>query len=92
MIGVSQAEGGNMNTIEVLRAISSTEPSTFSEFCRGLSACPERGDKGAWAEVFDTLEAVETLGLIEIERDRSNRIETLILTDAGVARVKEARR
>lgn len=81
-----------MNTIEVLRAISSTEPSTFSEFCRGLSDCPERGDREAWAEVFDTLEAVETLGLIEIERDRSNRIETLILTEAGAARVKEARR
>lgn len=81
-----------MNIIEVLRAISSTEPSTFSEFCRGLHNCPERGDREAWAEVFDTLEAVETLGLVEIERDKHYKIETLILTEGGVARVKEAQR
>ena len=73
---------------EILRAISSTEPCTFSEFLRGLPDAPERGDKSAWAELFDKLETFENLGLVEIER-ANGRIETLMLTEAGAAKVKE---
>lgn len=73
---------------EILRAISSTEPCTFSEFLRGLPDAPERGDREAWAKLFDKMEMFENLGLVEIERVNS-RIDTLILTEAGVAKVKE---
>lgn len=81
-----------MNILTVLNAVSSTEASTFSEFCRGLGGdCPERGDKEAWADLFDTVNAAETLNLVEVERS-NGRIETLILTDTGAERVREAQR
>jgi hypothetical protein len=72
---------------EILRAVSSTEPCTFSEFLHGLPDVPERGDKEAWAELFDKLEMFENLGLVEIERN-GGRIESLVLTEAGTAKVK----
>ena len=81
-----------MNIQTILEATSSTEPSSFSEFCRALgSDCPERGERDEWAELFDCVKAAEILNFIEVERV-NGKIDTLILTEAGVARVKELRR
>lgn len=75
---------------KILEAIPSTEPATFGEFCRAYDDCPEKGDREGWAEVFDKLNTLENLDLIEVER-ANDRIQTLILTDAGVQRLKELR-
>lgn len=75
--------------LEILRACPSTEPATFSEFLHGLPDVPSKGDREAWAELFDKVHAAENLGLIEVEYAGS-RIESVILTDEGVARVKSA--
>ena len=81
-----------MDIKTVLEATPSTEPSSFNEFCRALgSDCPERGERDDWAELFDCIKAAENLDLIEVERV-NGKIDTLILTEAGVARIKELRR
>lgn len=71
----------------VLAAIGSTEPSSFSEFCRALKDCPMKGDREGWREVFATLEWLEHQGLVTIERS-GRSIESLILTDAGADRIR----
>lgn len=74
---------------EILSAIPSTEPCSFSEFLDGLPDVPEKGDREAWSELFGRLKLAERLGYVEIERaDRDGSIESLILTPAGVDRVK----
>jgi hypothetical protein len=76
-------------TTRILTAISSTEPTTFGELCRGLgSDKPESRDE--WRQFFLTLDSFEESKLVEIERDRNDRIETLILTDVGAERAREA--
>ncbi len=80
-----------MNISTLLKAIPSTEPATFSEFCRALGDdCPERGDKEEWADLFSHINMAESLGLIEVERDGRNT-ESLQLTEAGVAEVRGRR-
>lgn len=77
-----------MNIKTLLVAIPSTEPATFSEFCRALGDdCPERGDKEEWADLFDTINQAENLGLIEVDRNGRNT-ESLQLTEAGAAKVR----
>lgn len=73
--------------IAILAAIGSTEPSTFAEFCRSYKDCPAKGDTAAWREVFATLEWLEHQKMVIIERE-NRRIESLILTDEGAARVR----
>lgn len=75
------------DTDEILRACPSTEPASFYEFLRGLRDIPAKGDKEAWAELFDEVRAVEHMGLIEVEYN-GRLIESLMLTEAGVARLK----
>lgn len=73
-----------MTSAQVLSAIPSTEPATFNEFLRALG-----GDfDGDWRELFQTVEFLENAGLVEVER-LNGRIDTLILTEAGVAQVRE---
>ncbi len=76
-----------VHNLKILAAISSTEPSSFNEFLRGYDDAPERGDKGAWSELFQDLETLESQGLIEVERV-SGKIDTLILTDEGADLVR----
>lgn len=73
--------------IEILRACSSTEPCTFSEFLHGLADVPEKDDKEEWRELFAAVSYAEDNGWIEVERNGSN-IESLMLPEAGVARLK----
>lgn len=73
---------------EILRACPSTEPASFYEFLRGLRDIPAKGDKEAWAELFDEVRAVENMGLIEVEYN-GRLIESIMLTEAGVAKVKK---
>lgn len=72
---------------ELLAAIPSTEPCTFSEFLAGLPDVPERGHSSEWAELFDQLRWAENAGLVEIERIGRN-IESLVLTAEGAAAVR----
>ena len=72
---------------DILQVVPSTEPATFSEFLRGLKDAPERGDKAEWSILFRQLERLEADGLVEIERS-GNKIDTLILTEAGAARAR----
>jgi DNA-binding transcriptional ArsR family regulator len=81
----------NDELLDILRACSSTEPATFSEFLRGLPDIPERGDKPAWSALFRKLDILERDGYIDVERDGNNRIETLRLTDAGISEVRGER-
>jgi hypothetical protein len=76
-----------MDEDNILSAIGSTEPSTFSEFCRALKDCPIKGDTAGWREVFATLEWLEHQKLVVIERS-GRSIESLILTDAGADRIR----
>lgn len=75
--------------LEILQACPSTEPATFSEFLRGLSDVPSKGDREAWADLFDRVRQAENMGLIEVERDANNRMESVILTGEGVAALKK---
>jgi DNA-binding transcriptional ArsR family regulator len=76
-----------MGEDSVLSAIGSTEPSSFSEFCRALKDCPMKGDVAGWREVFETLERLERQGLVVVER-QGRSIESLILTDTGADRIR----
>lgn len=71
----------------VLAAIGSTEPSSFSEFCRSLKDCLMKGDTAGWREVFAALEWLEHQGLVVIERN-GRSIESLILTGDGADRIR----
>ena len=76
------------DTTRILCAIGSTEPSTFNEFLEGLNGDkPDNRDE--WRVLFLTLEALEAQELVTIERVRG-RIDTLILTDLGAERAREA--
>jgi len=72
----------------ILEAISSTEASTFSEFCSAYSDTPERGDKEGWRELFKELNKLEGMYMVTVVRD-DNRIEFMQLTEGGVAYLKE---
>lgn len=74
--------------LEILRACPSTEPATFSEFLRGLFDPPTRGEREGWATLFRQIDYLERQGLIEVERDSGNRIESLILTQDGIGIIK----
>jgi hypothetical protein len=78
---------------EILSAIPSTEPATFSEFLNALPDVPAKGDREEWAELFGQLNMLEGLGLIEVERaNRGGAIESLMLSAEGVGAVRRARR
>lgn len=74
----------------ILTAIPSTEGASFGEFCRDLGD-DKPDDKVEWHILFQTLESFEASGLIEISRI-SDRIDSLILTDLGAERAREALR
>ena len=75
-----------MEDDKVLSAIGSTSETSFSEFCQALEGdCPEGKDE--WREIFQTLRRLGDEGLIEVSRD-GNRIEGMILTEAGANRIR----
>ncbi len=77
-----------MTTDDILAAVSSTECVDFGEFCGGPGADrPEAGDRAGWRDVFTLLGDCEREGLVEVERV-GGKIETLILTPAGAAKVR----
>ena len=76
---------------EILAAIPSTEPATFSEFLNALPDVPERGHSSEWAELFDQLRWAENAGLVEIERT-GRSVDSLMLTAEGVEVVRRIRR
>lgn len=70
----------------LLKAISSTEATTFSELCLGLGENkPEAKDE--WRELFIALEELEKQELVEVDR-KNGKIETLMLTEAGADRIR----
>ncbi len=80
-------------TTRILVNVGSTEPTTMHELFNLMrDDLPGKGDNKGWAEFFGIIRALETSELIEVERDRDNRISTLILTDLGAERAREAQR
>jgi hypothetical protein len=81
-----------LDKIILLGAISSTDPISFREFCGALEHNkPE--DTQEWREMFAILREVEAEGLVEIDRATANGdIDSLILTEAGAAHLRAARR
>lgn len=77
-----------MDEYTILSAIGSTDETTFGEFCSALDGCPESGDRAGWREVFNQLRILEQHGFIEISRT-GNKIDSMILTEAGANRVRE---
>lgn len=78
-----------MKRQQLLEAIGSTEPSSFNEVCRALGDnCPEKGDKMEWAALFSGLDEAERDGLVDVGR-MNGKIETVILTESGVAALKQ---
>lgn len=73
----------------LLSSIGSTEPSTFGEICQALGD-DKPSDKGEWRDFFGLVTAVEKEGLVEVEKF-DGKIESMILTEAGVAKLKEMR-
>jgi hypothetical protein len=79
-----------MNEDIILRAIPSTEPASFGEFCNELGA--DKPDcRDDWAILFKLLDKLEHDGLVTIDR-LGRRVDSLILTDAGADRVRSLRR
>jgi hypothetical protein len=76
-----------MTIDQILQAIGSTEPATFSEFCSSLQDCPVKGDREGWREVFNLLNEGERNGLIKIDRVGKS-IDTLLLTEQGADQVR----
>lgn len=77
-----------MELLTVLKAISSTEPSSFREFCSGLGdACPERGDTNGWREVFRLISKAEKDGLVDVLWGNVG-FHTVILSESGAAHVR----
>jgi hypothetical protein len=80
-----------IDELDILAAVSLTEPMSFSDFCGALNNCPERGDREAWRSLFGLLSRCERSGLLVIERDDDrigSKIESLQLTDAGAAKLR----
>lgn len=73
----------------LLSSIGSTEPSTFGEICQALGD-DKPSDRGEWREFFGLVDAAEKEGLIEVDKS-DGKIESIILTEAGVAKLKEIR-
>lgn len=76
-----------MTTTDILSAIPSTESASFNEFLGALEDVPT--DSIEWRALFDVLDHLESVGLVEIDRGYNNRINELQLTEAGAAHVRE---
>jgi hypothetical protein len=73
----------------VLSALSSIEPSDFSEFCRGLGDhCPAAGDKKGWHAVWRALDEAVEMKLCRLKRSRG-RFVCAQLTEEGANRIRQ---
>lgn len=80
-----------MNEMLILSAIGSTEESSFFDFVSALgSEKPDKGDRDAWRQLFMQIEKLEVDGFVEVCRT-GRSIDSLILTEAGAARVRASR-
>jgi hypothetical protein len=80
-----------MDTLTLLKAIRSAEPSDFSDLCNALGDDkPERGDRDGWSDLFNTLRSLEKDGLVQISWFHNKNVDSLMLTEAGAARVRES--
>lgn len=72
----------------LLGAIGSTEESTFSDVCRGLGdKCPSDENGISWKYFFATLNTARDRGYVTVS-ECGTRIDSMILTEAGVAEYK----
>lgn len=82
-----------MTLDQLLAAIPSTEPASFSEFISALGGDkPERGDTQAWRTLFLLVQDGEDEGLITVIRDDNDKISAVQLTRRGVQRVRRTDR
>jgi hypothetical protein len=75
---------------ELLACIGFNEATNFSEWCRAMrqqGIYPD--DKGEWRACFSLVRYCESQKLLEVERDPTDNIESLQLTEEGAALVRE---
>lgn len=77
-------------TTRILTAISSTEPSSFSEILSGLNGDRPQ-EKSEFRSFFETIRALESAELIEVDW-AGDRLNSAILTPLGAERAREALR
>lgn len=75
-------------TTRILTAISSTEPSSFSEILSGLNGDRPQ-EKSEFRTFFETIRALESAELIEVDWT-GDRLNSAILTPLGAERAREA--
>jgi len=76
----------------IMFAIGSTEPSTFDEFCTGLRMSNYLPfDRSGWGKLFGAVRLLESQRLITVTREHAgaHHIQTLMLTEAGAAKVRD---
>ena len=72
---------------KIMKAIGSTEETTFKEFCSALEDdCPN--SSAEWAEMFKKLRALEAQEMIGIHRT-AGKIDGMILTEQGAAYIRD---
>lgn len=80
------------STSTVLTAIGSTNPVPWSRFIHALPDRPRAyTESSEWREVLNTLDALHSMELIVITRNRNtNQVISLALTGLGVERLRES--
>lgn len=80
-------------TTTVLTTIGSTDQITWTRFIHALPDRPHAyTESSEWREVLNTLDALHSMELIVITRDKNNnQVETLCLTALGEERLRESR-
>lgn len=80
------------STVTILKAIDSTTRITWSQFVHALPDRPAAYvERAEWAELLQTVGALNDMELITVERDRnSNEIISLALTKLGSERLLES--
>ena len=73
---------------KVLKAIGSTEETTFKEFCRALADdCPQNTKE--WAEMFKRIRMLEEGGMLKVFRTSGGSTDGFILTEQGANLIRD---
>ena len=83
-----------MNQVEksILLAVGATEASTFNEILAGMGDDkPGEANGVTWGFFLSTIRSLERHGYIEVDRDKADRINSAILTEAGQAEARALR-
>jgi len=72
---------------KIMKAIGSTEETTFKEFCSALEEdCPS--GSAEWSVMFQKLRQLEASNMIQVHRT-AGKIDGFILTEQGAAYIRD---